>query len=50
MDEAYERLYIPVPVPDEWATTKCGIVCKFCSDHWNEINVYILVNHLSRRS
>ena len=26
-------------VPDEWATTKCGIVRKFCSDHWNEINI-----------
>ena len=26
-------------VPDEWATTKCSIVHKFCSDHWNEINI-----------
>ena len=25
-------------VPDEWATTKCGIVRKFCSNYWNEIN------------
>ena len=27
-------------VPDEWATTKCGIVRKFCSNYWNEINMY----------
>ena len=23
---------------DEWATTKCSIVHKFCSNYWNEIN------------
>ena len=28
------------PLPDEWATTKCGIIRKFCSSYWNEINKF----------
>ena len=33
-------------VPDEWATTKCGIVRKFCSNYWNEI-IFFLNSRLS---
>ena len=32
---------------DEWATMKCGLVRKFCSDLWNEINTF-LIQHLFR--
>ena len=37
-------LRIIIGVPDEWSTTKCGIVRKFCSNYWNEINIIIVLH------
>ena len=46
----YPLISVILRVPDEWATTKCSIVHKLCSNHRNEINNIFDLTQVGQKS